>query len=570
MPDIFPPALIFIAAAIVLPVLPKGNLRALFLLAVPLVAAHEIWQLSEGVTHTYELLGYSLTLMRVDQLSIVFGLIFSFAAFLALLYAWHVKDTVQQVTTLLYAGSAIGAVFAGDFVTLFIFWEGTAVASVFLIWARGTEGAYYTGMRYLIIQIASGVILVAGMALHYHETGSLAFGALTLGSLGTWAILIAFGIKAAFPLLHTWLPDAYPAATPTGTVVLSIFTTKLAIYSLARSFAGTEILIYIGTVMVFWPLIYAAAENDLRRVLAYALNNQLGFMVIAVGIGTPLALNGVAAHAVAHILYKSLLFMAMGAVLYRTGTAKASGLGGLYRSMPITALLCIVGGLAMSTPLFAGFVSKSLILSSVAKAYEPLIWAALLFGSAGIFYVAGVRLPYLAFFGEDKFAGAPERPKEAPWNMLLAMGLTAASCFALGLMPATFMSFLPYDVAYDAYTPDHILTQLQVLSFTAIAFFALWRFGLIKRPAPGILVDSDWLNRRLALAIVKLGAYISRNMWGLMSRTATRRLDAFLASIYRAHGPQGPLARSWPAGSMVLWIAVLLGFTLILSFSQSL
>jgi len=564
--EMIPPAFIFIAAAIVLPLLPKGTPRALFLLAVPLVAGHEILQLEQGSYAQVELLGYSLTLMRVDQLSLVFGLIFSFASFLSLLYAWHVKDTVQQVATLLYAGSAIGAVFAGDLITLFIYWEGTAIASVFLIWARGTEGAFATGMRYLVYQIGSGIILIAGMALHYRETGSLAFEAMTLGSIGTWAIFLAFGIKAAFPLVHSWLPDAYPAATPTGTVALSVFTTKLAIYALARGFPGTELLIYIGMVMVVWPLIFAAVENDLRRVLAYALNNQLGFMVIAIGIGTPLALNGVAAHAVAHILYKSLLFMSMGAVLYRVGSAKASDLGGLYRAMPVTAILCIIGGLAMSTPLFGAYVSKAMIMSAAAKAYEPLVWATLLFGAAGIFYVAGVRLPYLAFFGEDKGL----RPKEAPWNMQAAMILTALSCLALGVMPTLFQSFLPFDAPYNAYTLDHILTQLQLLAVSAAAFFIFLYVGLVKRPAPGIILDTDWLFRCAAFTGLTALANAIHAVWRTFSVIARRRLDLLLARIYRAHGPQGPLARTWPTGSMVMWIAVLLGVTLILSYTQSL
>ncbi|MDZ7736906.1 MAG: proton-conducting transporter membrane subunit, partial [Gammaproteobacteria bacterium] len=94
------------------------------------------------------------------------------------------------------------------------------------------------------------------------------------------ADIFGFGIKAAFPFLHNWLQDAYPAASPSGTVVLSAFTTKLAIYALARGYAGTEILIPIGALMTAFPIFYAVIENDLRRVLAYSLNNQLGFMVV--------------------------------------------------------------------------------------------------------------------------------------------------------------------------------------------------------------------------------------------------------------------------------------------------
>ena len=236
-------------------------------------------------------MGLSLVTLRVDSLSLLFGYIFLIAAFLGGLYALHVRDTAQHSAGLIYAGSALGAVFAGDLVTLFFFWEGIAVASVFLIWASRTESAYRAGMRYIVIQVGSGVLLLAGILIHYKHTGSLSFGAIGLASPGGLLILLAFGIKCAFPLLHNWLPDAYPEATVSGTVLLSSFTTKVAVYALARGFAGTEILVPIGAAMTAFPIFYAVIENDLRRVLAYSLNNQLGFMVVGIGIGTELALE---------------------------------------------------------------------------------------------------------------------------------------------------------------------------------------------------------------------------------------------------------------------------------------
>jgi multicomponent Na+:H+ antiporter subunit D len=220
MISILPTAFIFIAAALVLGLLPKGNVRGVILLITPILAAWQIWNLPAGIFAQVEFVGQTLDMMRVDKLSRIFGLIFCLAAFLGNLYAWHVRDFIQQIAALLYAGAAIGAVFAGDLITLFFYWEGTALASVFLIWARRTEGSYHTGMRYLVIQITSGVILLAGTALLYRETGSITFERMTLGSLGTWLIFLSFGIKCAFPLLHNWLQDSYPAATITGTVIL--------------------------------------------------------------------------------------------------------------------------------------------------------------------------------------------------------------------------------------------------------------------------------------------------------------------------------------------------------------
>lgn len=563
MPELLTPATLYIAAAVLLPFIPKGTLRQLVLVLVPVAGVAVFWPLPAGIYSDFNLMGLHIGLMRVDDLSRIFGLIFSIAGVLTAIYAWHIRDTIQQVATLLYAGSAIGAVFAADLVTLFVFWEGTAIASVFLIWARRTEGAYATGMRYLIVQVGSGVILMAGIVLMYRETGSVAFSRMELGSIATWAIFLAFGVKCAFPLLHNWLQDAYPAATVTGTVVLSAFTTKLAVYALARGFPGTEILIYIGAVMTLFPIFYAVIENDLRRVLAYSLNNQLGFMVVGVGIGTPLALNGTAAHAFCHILYKALLFMSVGAVLFRTGTAKGSELGGLYKTMPWTMVFCVVGAASISAfPLFSGFISKSLILSASADEGHFIVWLVLLFASAGVFHHSGIKIPYFAFFAHD----SGKRPKEAPRHMLLAMGLTAALCIGIGVYPAPLYALLPYDVVYEPYTTGHVVTQLQLLFFSALAFTVLMKTGIYPPELRSTNLDFDWTYRRLLPATLSGVAYLVQGTWRFASRIVMGRVDSLVAGVYRAHGPQGPLARTWPTGSMVLWIAVLLGMTLVLAY----
>ncbi len=558
-----PPFLVYVVGGLGLLALPNNNIRSAASLLIPVIGALLIWNASPGLAHQFSLAGMELTLTRVDKLATMFGLVFSLAAFLALLYAWHVRDTMQQLASVLYAGSAIGAVFAGDLVTLFVFWEGTAIASVFLIWARRTEGAYHTGLRYLVIQIASGVILLGGAALYYSETGSVAFGRMELGSLATWAIFLAFGIKCAFPLLHNWLQDAYPAATVTGTVVLSSFTTKLAVYALARGFPGTEMLVYIGAVMTLFPIFYAVIENDLRRVLAYSLNNQLGFMVVGVGIGTELALNGTAAHAFAHILYKSLLFMSVGAVLFRTGTAKGSELGGLYKTMPLTMVFCVVGAASISAfPLFSGFISKSLILSASAHEHYNLVWFILLFASAGVFHHSGIKIPYFAFFAHDSGL----RPKEAPAHMLLAMGITAFLCIAIGVYPAPLYALLPYEVEYVPYTTTHVVTQLQLLFFSALAFTVLMRTGIYPPELKSVNLDFDWTYRRLLPTLVaKLAKSVSA-FQAKASHSINDLASTIIRSLHKHHGPEGRMARVWPNGVMVLWIAIILAATMIVNF----
>ena len=563
MVSILPTAFIFIASALILGFLPRGHIRSTILLATPVLAAWHIWNLPVGIFSQVEFVGQTLDIMRVDKLSRIFGLIFCLAAFLGNLYAWHVRDLIQQVAALLYAGAAIGAVFAGDLITLFFYWEGTALASVFLIWARRTEGSYHTGMRYLIIQITSGVILLAGTALLYRDTGSITFERMTLGSLGTWLIFLSFGIKCAFPLLHNWLQDSYPAATITGTVILSAFTTKLAVYALARGFAGTELLIYIGAVMTLFPIFFAEIENDLRRVLAYSLNNQLGFMVVGIGVGTEMAINGTASHAFAHILYKALLFMSVGAVMLRTGTSKASELGGLCRTMPRTAMFCLIGAASISAfPLFSGFVTKSLIMDATANQHYPVIWAILVFASAGVLSHSGIKIPYFTFFGHDSGL----RPKEAPIHKQMAMGLTALLCILIGVYPDPLYALLPYEVVYQPYTMGHVIGQLQLLCFALLAFVVLMRSGIHPPEIRAVNLDVDWIYRRLIPIFYNIIHVATVKFFTYFDSVINDFIQLTIKGLYKLLGPETGVSRMRGVGSMVVWVAILLGISLISSY----
>lgn len=557
------PALLMIAAGLLAPLLPARLLGPMALLA-PALGLLMLCLLPEGNHGMVSLYGMELTTRRIDGLSFVWAVIFHIAAALAGLYAWHVKDRMQQSAALVYAGAAIGAVLAGDLVTLFLYWELTALSSVLLIWAGRNDRAYKVGLRYLIIQVISGLLLMAGAIIHYRATGSLAFNQLGLDAPGAWLIFLAFGIKCAFPLLHNWLQDAYPEATITGTVVLSAFTTKLAVYALARSFAGEDILITIGAIMTIFPIFFAVIENDLRKVLSYSLNNQLGFMVVGVGVGTELALNGAAAHAFAHILYKALLFMSMGAVLLRVGTIKASELGGLYKSMPWTATFCIIGAMSISAfPLFSGFVTKSMILTAVAAEHHWLAWTVLLFASAGVLDHSGIKVPFFSFFHHD----VGHRVKEAPWNMLLAMGITAFLCIAIGIWPAPLYAILPFPVDYTPYTVYHVITQLQLLMFAALAFCVLIRKGWYPPEIRSLNLDSDWFYRRPLARLVKGSLSL---MWALDQQIRGQAMiviKAFakrVASLYRPN--EGLLAREISISSMVAWMCALLAVILLMSF----
>ena len=526
------PALILLFGALLLPLL-RGYARKTCLVLIPVIGFINLLGIDVGTVRTIAFMGYELEVLRADKLSLLFGYLFHIAALIGAIYALHVKSLVQLITALMYAGSAVGAVFAGDLLSFFVFWELLAVTSVFQVWAGGRKNSFNCGMRYLFVHVSSGLLLMAGAALRYQETGSLDFGHMELEGLANWLIFIAIGIKCAFPLLHTWLVDSYPEASPTGTVFLSAFTTKVAVYALARGFAGTEVLVYIGTVMTIFPIFYAVIENDLRRVLGYSMINQIGFMVVGIGIGTPLAINGAVAHVFTHVIYKSLLFMSMGAVLFRTGKINGSELGGLYKSMPWTAGFCMVGAASISAvPLFSGFVSKSMLMVAAGEEGMLVVWLCLLFASAGVFHHAGIKIPFFAFFAHDSGI----RTKEAPLNMLVAMGLAAFLCIFNGVYPWLLYPLLPHEVNYHPYSLTHVVTQTQLLFFSALAFTYLKLSGIYPPELRSVNLDADWFYRKGLRRLIRTATWSLNGINAWTHRVVVEGLVHRLNHFFR-HGP---------------------------------
>ena len=557
-----PPFLIFAVGALALIVIPE-RWRPAWTLFVPLAGLVNLIALDPGVYWRTGILEYELVFGRIDKLSMLFALLFHIATALGAIFALHVRDPVQQAGALLYGAGALGVVFAGDLLSLFVFWEAMALASVFLIWARNTQRAMRSGVRYLAAQVSSGVLLLAGALIHLGETGDLAFAALSLDGLGAKLIFLAFGVKCAWPFLHSWLVDAYPEATPTGTVFLSALTTKVAVYALARSFAGTEILIWIGAAMAMFPIFYAVIENDLRRVLAYSLINQVGFMVVGIGLGTALALNGAVSHAFNDVVFKGLLFMSMGAVLHMTGRIDGTDLGGLYKTMPWTTGFCLVGAASISAfPLFSGFVSKSMVMTSAAEEGYVFVFLCLLFASAGVFHHAGIKIPYFAFFAHDSGI----RTSDPPLNMLIAMALAAAVCVFNGVYPLALYSLLPWEATYEPYTTTHVITQLQLLFFSALAFALLMLSGLYPPEMKLANLDADWLLRRPARRAAEAAGVAAM----ALRSGALEQLRAAVAPAWRLvcrwHDPHGAVSRGWSTGAATTALVAFLAFYLVFFF----
>ena len=554
--SLIPPGLPLVLGALLLP-LCKARLRTLLVLGLPLLVLALVWQLPAGAVLTLDFLGYELAPVSDGRTGRLFATVFAIMAFAGGLFGLNHMRTAELSAALLSAGCAVSIAFAGDLVTLLVFWEGLALASTLLVWSARTTQSRDAGLRYLVLHLFGGVLLLAGIIGHVAATGSVAFTAMTLDSPAHWMILAGFLINAGAPPLSAWLPDAYPEASPGGMVALSAFTTKTAVFVLLTGFPGADILIAFGLYMVFYGIVYALLENDMRRILAYSIVNQVGFMIVGIGIGTELSLNGAAAHAFTHIIYKALLLMSAGSVLYMTGKRKCTDLGGLFQSMPLTAVCGIIGALAISSfPLTSGFISKSMISQAAADQHMAMVWFLLVAASAGVFLHAGIKFPWFVFFQKDSGL----RPPDPPLNMRLAMILFAFLCIALGVWPAPLYDMLPYPVDYAPYTYAHVVTMLQLLLFSGLAFFIMLPY--LKRTLT-ITLDWDWFYRSLGPRFLGQAARVLDRWHAHWRIDVLRHIGHFIGTLFLYHGPQGILARTWATGSMVLWVVILLGIYLV-------
>jgi len=553
---VLPPAFAMIIGSLLIGVA-RPALRPLIALLTPLVTLYLIWQVGDGVQQTVGFLGYQVELVEGSAVRRLFATIFAIMAFGGVIFAFRQSKWWELSAALLYASGAIGVSFAGDLIVLFLFWEFMALFSTVVVWCGGTQSARNAGIRYAIVHLVGGIILKIGIEGLMIHTGSIQIEALALDNFDTWLIFIGVLINAAAPPISAWLADAYPESSPMGGVFLSAFTTKTAVLALWLLFPGQPLLIWIGLYMVFYGIIYALLENDMRRILSYSIVNQVGFMVTGIGIGTELALNGAAAHAFTHIIYKALLFMSAGAVLYQTGKRKCTDLGGLFRTMPLTTICGTIGALAISSfPYTSGFISKSMISSASAGEHMTFVWFALVAASAGVFLHAGIKFPWFVFFQKDSGL----RPPDPPWNMRIAMIVFAIGCIGLGVFPGLLYGLLPFPVDYVPYTADHVITQLQLLLFAGLAFFVL--LPMMKR-TDTLSLDVDWLWRRgLPVVLAGFERSLERAREGLVGTCL--EIGERCVRVLREKPGTWFSSRS-PMGETALWMALLLGVVVLLA-----
>lgn len=616
-----PPATYMLIGALVIAASPNKLYKPISLLA-PLMTLACIWLFPEHRLG-FDWLEYKLIVAQFNLPTKAFATIFATMAFAGALFAYNQDRKVELAGAMLYAGSAVGVTFAGDLITLFLFWEVMAIGSTLVIWSAFDEpwgdAARKAGQRYVNVHLVGGAIMMAGIALHVVDTGSIAIPHMQIGASMTepvsmigadgqpwtlpqldspaaWLILIGILINAGAPPFGSWLPDAYPEASASGTVFLSAFTTKTSVYVLIILFAGCNLLVWVGALMAVYGIVYAILENDMRRILAYSIVNQVGFMVCAVGVGSALAINGATAHAFAHIIYKALLLMSAGSVLYVTGKRKCTDLGGLYKAMPVTMWCGIIGALAISAvPLTSGFTTKSMITDAAAHVndWAPIVygsdgegawatlgglnpsiaWFVLVAASAGVFLHAGIKFPWFVFFQKP----APEKDErgfeDPPWNMQAAMILFALACVVIGLPPGPkpLYDILPFNPGnagvehYHAYNYAHVINQLQLLLFAGLAFFLL--LNMLKRTLT-ITLDADWFYRRGALLLWRWILYpillaMEPFHTGLISGVPKAAAENFGAGT--AAAGEERTYRPWGVGRTVLLLTVILFVLLILN-----
>lgn len=489
MPELNP-AFVLLLGALVVALLPR-RLGAIVTVAVAALALLVTVRLPLGSIVTYDFYGIELTILRFDGLARPFALVFATIMVLGSVFGWSTMGTLERVAGLATAGAGVGVVLAGDLLTLFFFWELKVTSVVLLVLARRSAASSAAAMRYLPVHLLGGVLLLGGVMWHRVSTGSLQFEGLDLTG-PTSLILTGFLVSAAAVPLNAWLPDTYPTATVAATVLLSAFTTKSAVYALARGFPGVELLIWIGVLMALFGVVFAILEDDIRRLLSYHIVSQVGFMVAAIGVGTTAAVNGATAHATAHVLYKGLLLMGAGAVVYATGRSRTSELGGLYGALPVVLVFYMVGALSISGLAgFSGFPAKELAVSSIGAGGETVAQWLLKLASVGTFLSVALKLPAFTWFGT---ARGPAPVRRIPATMYVAMGIGACANIAIGLRPSLLFDLLPAPEPFVPYTATKLVESTVLLGVTALAFVVL-RARLTPKATTSL--DTDVVYREL-------------------------------------------------------------------------
>lgn len=545
------PGLVIGLGGLLIPFIPWQRVKQAYFLLLPVAGLIILVSTSMGVfgnippwpesLHKWNVpfLQFTLDIGRINKLSVLFGYIYVIAAFCMNIFALGVKNDWEHVAAMIYVGSALGAIFAGDFFTLFFCLEIMSWAPFFLLLFRGTKRSLGAAFRYILWHHVSGLCILAGILIHWHQGGSIEFAHMPWGwegkYLGSNLMLLGFVINAATTPFHSWLSDTYSEASPSGSVYMTAFTTKTAIFCLIITFSGVPLLMWMGAIQAVFALFMAVLENDGRRLCSYHIISQIGYMVAGVGMGTEMGLNGAASHALCHIIYNALLYMGAGCALAVVGTAKFDRLGGLYKYMPISFWLYMVGGFSISGfPLFNGFISKAMTIEAAEFIQRPIIYLLLEGATVGTFLHTGLKLPWNIWLQgrdeppDDIRAKLKDSSLNTPVHMLIGMGILAFLCIFMGVYPKILYDMLPYPVEYVPFTLTRVFSITQMFIFTFLGF---WLLRKLVRGYASYVLDTDWVIRITGMRFIQFCMNYLPAFGSFLDKKIIRATNTFVAGI---------------------------------------
>ena len=556
---IVPPYLVVAIAALFVLVLPRrvGHTAAALATAFVFAQAVILGDGGQGAHLATGFLGFDVVLFNVDAFSSLMGVVVGFLATAAVLYAYG-SEAPPWVTAfaLVYVSSTLGTVYAGDWLTLIFFWELMAVTSTLLVWQHG-GAAVRAGYRYALFHGIGGTLLLAAVVVHGASmlgsapADSMFLFSATTGIHASATVLAAIGIgvNCGFPFVHTWLPDTYPRPHIAASVFLSVFTTKTAAYVMYRAFPeGGMWLAYLGGFMAVYGAFFALLQYNPRRLLSYHIQAQLGYMLAGFGLATAVgefAVTGGFAHLFNNVLYKSLLFMAVGVVVYRTGVEDIREMGGLWRVMPVTFLVYLVGAASITAvPGFNGFISKGMVLDSAHEVHlielplGGLLWWLLILGGIGTF-MSFIKLGYYVFF----HGSASLSPDDATPFQTVGMTLAAGACVFFGVFYHQLIEVMPFTaiirseaVYFKPYSTSHLTESAALLVVGFVGFFGL------KRPLGWLahrMRDVDALTYPAAFMLGRASVRGVTDLWAAVDRVVMRLAGV---TMHTAMDPRGALA----------------------------
>lgn len=490
---LIPPFIIYFLGAALLPFL-KGKARQVWLLTTVFLGLFSVIILKTGQFWRIEFLDFEIVFLNVDKISIPFGYVFSIITIMAVIYSFYVKNNGELVFALIYAGSSLGVVFSGDFISLFVFWEIMAIASTMLILYRNKKSSFDAAIRYIVMHVLGGSLLLGGIVYQFVSTNSVGFIVEPQG-ISKLLLLLGIGLNTGFVGLHTWLPDAYPKATFGGAVFMASLTTKVGVYALIRVFGfGGEIVTAMGALMIIYGIVFALMQTNVRKLLSYHIVSQVGYMVVAVGIGSRLAINGSIAHVINHILYKSLLFMCAGSLIYSTGKQSINNFGGIFRRAPIVSITCLVASLSIAGfPGFNGYISKEMIKLAALEKHMLWLEIILILGTVGTI-LSFLKLSYYIFFGTKKEVHFDKMPMK---SMNLSMISIATLCVILGVYPFLLYKILPYQESLIDFSPFKVINIISTLQLFSATFASFFIFVKLFKPTGKKIADLDYIYQKI-------------------------------------------------------------------------